>query len=349
MKKYRISEELGNIDEAFLEEVIMYKRRNHMNIRKIAALAACAALVIGVGAYTLRPQADLPVEPSADHPTVVSAEHPIYTDADEPDIIDVERSYNERIADGEDVNIETYIGIPYTIHDDFISQYIGTYTYTLRDVRISDKLPEGITKDDLTNVVGPVRNYTEDGNVEHYDADEHSKLAISSCIDDEGVFDGPGNGYKWVFVTVDITNDSDEAMERNLGGLILAGGEYKQVYKMVDGVSVPWDGVFEYSYFEDLCYLSEHYFDDIYYEYTDFDAMREQSPGLYEKVIDKFGSEKEYLKEKFYYNVYFEAGETKTLVLGFPVNNYFVYGDLLLEINPTGSMGSDLTMYIPLK
>ena len=348
MKKYRISEELGNIDEAFLEEVLEY-RRNSMNIKKIAALAACAALVIGVGAFALRPQAELPVEPPVNKQSETVTNSPDKNDPIETSVIEVERSYNERIADGEDVSIETYIGIPYTIHDDFISQYIGTYTYTLRDVHVSDKLPEGITKSDLTSHIGAVENYTDDGNVEHYKADENSRLTIASCIDDEGVFDGPGNGYKWMFVTIDITNESDEAVMRNLGGLRLDGGELRQAYHLVDGVSEPWEGVFGYSYWEELCYISNHYFDDVYYEYAGFDNMREQSPGLYEQIIEKYGSEEEYLKEKFYYNVYFEAGETKTLVIGFPINNYFVYGELLLEINPTGTPDSDLTMYIPLK
>lgn len=50
MKTYRLSEELGNIDESFLEEVFEYKireRRITMSVKKIAAVAACVVVVIG--------------------------------------------------------------------------------------------------------------------------------------------------------------------------------------------------------------------------------------------------------------------------------------------------------------
>lgn len=89
MSKYRLSEDLGNIDETFLEEVFEYKKRERISIKKIAAVAACAALIIGVGALALRPQAKLPAEP----PAAVATEPPIHT---KPNIIDIEKSYSEK-------------------------------------------------------------------------------------------------------------------------------------------------------------------------------------------------------------------------------------------------------------
>lgn len=52
MKKYRLSEELGNIDEAFLEEVFEYqskKRSIRMSKKKIVSIVIAAALVVSIG------------------------------------------------------------------------------------------------------------------------------------------------------------------------------------------------------------------------------------------------------------------------------------------------------------
>ena len=83
MRKYRLSEELGNIDETFLEEVFEYqskKRRIHMSIKKIAAIAACVLFVISAATLCLRHQSNIPVKPITDEDVyVIEVEHP-YTD-----------------------------------------------------------------------------------------------------------------------------------------------------------------------------------------------------------------------------------------------------------------------------
>ena len=64
MSDYRLSEELGRVDTAFIEEVFEYsearsERRHIMSkkfILRIAAAAACAAIVIGAGAAALWPR-----------------------------------------------------------------------------------------------------------------------------------------------------------------------------------------------------------------------------------------------------------------------------------------------------
>ena len=115
MKKYRLSEQLGNIDEAFLEEVFEYTesrsgRKTIMKssfVLKSAAIAACAAIAIGIGAVAVSNRGEMPVMPEAE-----TAE-PAQTEKAEgagDDIVVVEKSYNERIADGETVTLETYIG-----------------------------------------------------------------------------------------------------------------------------------------------------------------------------------------------------------------------------------------------
>lgn len=56
MKNYRLSEELGNIDEVFLEEVFEYsmnKRRIRMNKKKIVSIVIAAALVVAMSATAI--------------------------------------------------------------------------------------------------------------------------------------------------------------------------------------------------------------------------------------------------------------------------------------------------------
>ena len=420
MKDHRRLEEIGNVDEAFIKEVFDYteksKRRHIMSntfILKTAAIAACAAVVIGAGAAALS-RKELPVKKEDAGPAITSAQTetlvtvepepvseavteplqevlpaPAVTEDEEPapapaeseaiesepeiaveekpepsestekpeekpnesDVVVVERSYNERIADGEDVSIETYIGIPYRISSEKYS-VVGDFTYTLRSVGISDSLPEGITKDDLDVSVGPVMEYGEDGVKTYSTEDGKRALDISEFLDENGVYTGPGNGYKWVFLTLDVTNNSDQEVIKFINTLRLAGGECK-TYSLslsgINGESVDAD-FREYEYFQELCYHNARYFDyDSCYEMTFANVSDERRAEIEKKAIERYGSVENYLREKFAGMTCFDTGETKTVTVGFPVSTYFVYGDLFLELNPSGVLNPEVIEYIPLK
>ncbi len=424
MKDHRRLEEIGNVDEAFIKEVFDYteksKRRYIMSntfILKTAAIAACAAVVIGAGAAALS-RKELPVKKEDAGPAITSAlteapvaaepepvreplqevlPAPAVTEEEEPapapaepeapvesepvkepetvieekpeekpepsesskteekpnesDVVVVERSYNERIADGEDVSIETYIGIPYRISSEKYS-VVGDFTYTLRSVGISDGLPEGITMDDLEVSVGPVMEYGEDGAKTYSTEDGKRALDISEFLDENGVYTGPGNGYKWVFLTLDVTNNSDQEVIKFINTLRLAGGEcrtYSLSLPGINGESVDAD-FREYEYFQELCYHNARYFDyDSCYEMTFANVSDERRAEIEKKAIERYGSVENYLREKFAGMTCFDAGETKTVTVGFPVNTYFVYGDLFLELNPSGVLNPEVIEYIPLK
>ena len=195
MKKYIFSEELGNIGENYIEEVLLYQERRHKMksvLMNVAAIAACLALVIGVGAAALARGGSEPNTVATSDQTL-AAEISSLTKEMDIETVEVEKSYNERIADGEDVSIETYVGIPYRISSEKYS-VVGDFTYTLQSVSISDRLPEGITKDDLDVSIGPVREYSEDGVKAYSTEDGKSALDISEFLDENGVYTGPGNG-----------------------------------------------------------------------------------------------------------------------------------------------------------
>ena len=412
MKDYRRLEEIGNVDEAFIKEVFDYtekaerERRHLMSktfILKTAAIAACAAVVIGAGAAAMsrrelpvkqedaapmqtteqtelsapvaEPHSEAATEPApAIVPVTTSTDKPVSEPVSETEpvseptpvsepiesdsrlsenqddcIVEVEHSYNEKIANGEEVNIATYIGIPYRISSDEYA-VVGDFTYTLQNVLISDRLPEGITKSDLTASVGEVCEYPN-GVEKRINAkgDEVRSLTIGECIDDEGVYSGPGDGYKWVFLKLDITNNSGEETVKFINSVRLAGGELKTTMGIVDGKEADM-GFREYEYFEEACYHSEVYFDyDNGYEMAFAGLSDEERAEIESRAAEKYGSVEEYLRDKFYFMAHFDGGETKTLTIGFPVSNYYVYGDLFLELNPTGADSSDLINYIPLK
>ena len=331
MKKYPFLEAIGTADEKFLEEVFedtRQKRRIHMSSIKIIAAAACAALVIGAGMFALGSQTELPTEPPKDPQPGTEINLPVQTKpVTDADAVEVERSYNERIADGEDVDIETYIGKEFNI---------GWYTFILRNVNISLTLPEGITVDDLYGPISSVTNYGEDGwdcglgdNYGEEGWDRNAYGSFRDYLDDEGRYDGPTNeGYRWIFITMDITNNSDE--ERTEGSSIhLCGGNY------ISG-TWPYTGIDEdtgeeytiiqaaeyYQYEQQTCYMSEH---------TDKESYDGQAD------VKKLT------------NIHFEPYETKTLVFGFAVSDHFVYDDLYIRLTLLNPELWNDDQYIPLK
>ena len=347
MKNYRVSKELGEIDEAFIEEVFEYKRRSRSWI-KYAAAAACCALAVGICAAAVKTPGLKPApENDAAVPDIASTA-PAEDNA--AVTVEVERSYDERIAAGEDVEIETYIDIPYRIWNENYAGY-GDFTYTLKSVMISDKFPEGITKADISG--GNLAVSFDDGGEEDYihpEGDDSRWLTVKECIDGDGRYAGPGNGYKWVFLTVDITNNSDEQAVKFLSSLRLVGGEMLDLPISIDGevVSASYR---EYEYGEEVCYLSDRYFDyDTFYGMTlGGNISDEKREEIQNSAIERYGSVEAYLREVFYGASLFGAKETKTVTVGFPVNNYYVYGDLALELNPAGLSDKISSVYIPLK
>ncbi len=327
MKSYPHLEKMSEISDEFISEAAGYsakrsERRISMTYNaaiKSAAMAACAALALSAAAYGLAREkiAPAPAETSA---------------------VEVERSYNERIADGEEVTVETYIGKPVRISPEECAA-VGDYTYTLRDVKIGDRLPEGITKSDLTGSVGVVREFGDDGE-KRFESDDGA-LTIGECIDENGTYTGPGNGYKWVFLTIDVTNNSDEEGVKFINTLRLVGGE-KVKLKVGDTE--------QYEYFEEACYQSDKYFDPESAREMAFSGLSDDERiALESRAEEKYGSVNNYLREVFYFETRFSPRETKTIVLGFPVSSRYVYGELFLELNPRGAGDKGKGYYVPVK
>lgn len=326
MKIPKIIDAMANVDDRYILEAAecgTEKKRSGITImKKMAAIAACAVFVIGAAAVYFRPQSDLPVEPSDDDVSVTDNSVTSPTDVDNPTVsdetngeVEVERSYNERIADGEDVDVETYIGQEF---------YAYGYTFVLRNVNISQTLPDGITVDDLRCIV-MVGDYGEDGWPDGVGYD----VSFTDCLDAEGRYSGPTKeGYRWVFVTVDITNNSDEE-KTEYSNIDLCGGDHitsVEAYQFECGTDniigtytqeVDW-----YVYTQSACYISEH---------TDSENYDGQAE------VKKFD------------NIHFEPNETKTLVIGYAISDHFVYDDLYLQLIFLQIPSEDVKQYIPLK
>lgn len=319
MNSKKIAEAFGGIDDRYLNEALEYKRGSQRGgitmMKKIAAIAACAVFVIGAAALSFKPKADLPAEPT-DDPVIAPA--PSVTEpavGDKTDVVEIKRSYNERIANGEDVDVETYIGKEY---------YAYGYTFVLRNVNISQTLPDGITVEDLRCIVR-VGDYGEDGWADGVGYD----VSFTDCLDAEGRYSGPTKeGYRWVFVTIDITNNSDEE-KTEYSNIDLCGGDHitsVEAYKFESGT----DNIIEtytqevdwYVYNQSACYISEH---------TDSENYDGQAE------VKKFD------------NVHFEPNETKTLVIGYAISDHFVYDDLYLQLIFLQIPSEDVKQYIPLK
>ena len=328
MNKEKVAEYIGKIDDKYLEEVLEHKRKKrriHMNSLKIIATAACAALVIGAGVFALGSQTELPAEPTKDPQPGTEMNLPVLTEhVTDSDSVEVERSYNERIADGEDVSIETYIGQEFIVDD---------YSFVLRDVLITQTFPEGITKDDLWDSAGSVIDYNGyDIMAEDYEKgypyDEHRRLDVLDCIDDEGRYNGPSKeGYRWVFVTMDMTNlDAVEKLEY-VADMSINGGMYVEnfVERWIDADGSEHSAVLDYGFYaydQYPCYLSEHTDLELY------DGMAE---------IKKF------------HNLHFDPNESKTLVIGYAISDHFVFGDIRIQLHlDTASSPADF-VYVPLK
>lgn len=351
MKNYRLYDEIGRVDTAFVEEVFEYteesKRRHIMSktvILKAAAIAACAAVVIGAGAAALM-RRELPVK----------KEDPVQTAEVEPEdsTVVVERSYNERIADGEEVKIETHIGERIE-HQGF--------AFTLKNITVSPTFPEGITKADIS-YTPTVAAYTDGGtdgmsySEKFYSYREYAKehglppieedeaygdpetgegayterdLFVSDVIDDNGMYNGPmdvpDEAYKWVFLELEIENLTDEDKLEYFGDMQVCYGDYitEPAYELYDKdgnaiVNIPEYS--QYSIYSLVCYMSEH---------TD------------EKITDD--------RTDTFLNVSFAPSEKKSIILGYCISDHFIYGDLVLQLHNSEPIfyQSDY-VYLPLK
>lgn len=319
----------GDIDSEFIDEAVDYSpaktRGDIVMIKKIAAIAVCAVFVIGAAVVGVKRQPKLPAEPPVGEPTVTEPTAvPDVIDPDDlniGDVVQVEHSYNDMIANGEDVNVETYIGQEFNACG---------YTFVLRNVNISPTLPAGITVDELRFSVSGVGDYDEDGfHVLHPNGDIYEIIDIRDCLDSAGRYSGPTKeGYRWVFVTVDITNLSNEE-KVEYSNIDLCGGEHitsrwSNVYDPDDTDSILETVLQEvdyYEYMQSACYMSEH---------TDKECYDGQAE------IKKFD------------NIHFDPNQTKTLVIGYLITDHYVYDDLYLYIRFLNNWFED-KQYIPLK
>ncbi len=355
--KFPFLDALNNADESFIEEVFEYeeslKRRRRYTVKNIigiTAAAACAALIFGAGIFAFgrrglesKPDAGVPA-PIAPAPEITAPE----TTAP-ADVVEVEPSYNDRIANGETVTVETYIGKRIEYQD---------LAFTLKDITISPTFPEGITKDDIS-FTPIVTAYTDDDSEDNilgfvgksYDYGEYAaehglppieseedygwytvrKLAVSDVIDDSGLYQGPmdvpDEAYKWVFLELEIENLTDGELLEYMADMELCGGEYvvhpTAAAAMVDGEPVWGEAPYSfYAYSTEVSYMSEHTGEELY------DGQAEG---------------------KKFHNLVFAPRETKTLVLGYCVSDHFVYGDLFLNLHNSEFTYMDDFVYLPLK
>ena len=374
MKNYRYLEEIGKVDEAFLKEVFAFnesaetKRRQKMNktiIMKLTAVAACAALAVGVGALSLsgrqgkitslpEAQEDSAFTPEISEPADVAESEPADVVEIEPaDVVEIEPSYNERIANGETVTVETYIGKRIE-HQGF--------AYTLRDITVSPTFPEGITKADIAatpaviaytdsdsedNMLGfdeKVYDYSEYA-AEHglppieleenygseYPWQYHSRaLDVIDVVDENGLYQGPmdvpDGAYKWIFLEVEIENLSDEEQREYMADMELNGGRW--IENPVSLAITP-EG-------EEI--RTAH---PSFYAYSENICYMSEHTG--EELYDGQAEGKKF------HNLVFAPRETKTLVLGYCVSDHFVYGDLFLNLHNTEMTYTDSFVYLPLK
>lgn len=370
MKKYPFLEKIGEADEDLIEEVLRYtdsvsdNRRITMiktnKIIKFAAIAACAAVVIGVGAAALSRRGLPSTVPDAEvtEPAPVTEQTATTEQSDDSSTVEVERSYNERIADGEDVRIETYINQRIE-HQGF--------AFTLKDITVSPTFPEGITKDDITHTP-PVKAYTDvdsgefpEGFIEEgYDYSEYAAehglppieteeaygdpekgegaytqrvLNVKDVIADNGLYQGPmdvpDEAYKWVFLELEIENLTGEEQLEYMADMELCGGVYLDhpLIHFIDerGLENEYYSDFQgYPYFGNtVCYMSEH---------TDKKVREAQTESV------------------AFHNLDFAPGEKKSLIFGYCISDHFIYGDLVLTLHNSEPIFSmDDYVYLPLK
>ncbi len=350
MKNYRLYDEIGRVDPAFIEEVFDYtekaerERRHIMSktfILKTAAIAACAAVVIGAGAAAMS-RRELPVK-QENHTAEVTDEA-----EQEDNTVVVERSYNEKIADGEEVRIETYI--------DHRIEHQG-FAFTLKDITVSPTFPEGITKADIS-YTPTVFAYTDDDSEDNilgfiekgYDYSEYAaenglppieteedygwyvarKLSVSDVIGDDGRYNGPmdvsDESYRWIFLELEIENLTDDEQLEYMADMELCGGKYivhPITTRIENGEVIMEEASYSfYTYSTVVCYMSEH---------TD----KEMNGG--QADIKKF------------HNLSFEPHEAKTLIIGYCVSDHFVFGELYLTLHNSEHTLSDDYAYLPLK
>ncbi len=376
--KYRLSEEIGKVDEKYIEEVFKYqekisersKARRIGILRAAAAAAACAVIAFGAAIcfYSGR-------VPKENEPQISTSEDirenapdksstPIISGETEPqdnagDIVEVEHSYNERIASGEDVRIETHI-------DERI-EHQG-FAYTLKDITVSPTFPEGITKDQIDyypvvaayydepessdwepdpilgfyDKVYDYDTYAAEHGMELIDQEEADRiyphegkfsraLTVGDVIDENGLYQGPmdvpDESYRWIFLKIEIENLTDEKQLEYMADMDLCGGKYIEhpitASKIIDGEPVWEPAPYSfYAYETGICYMNEHTEEEIYDGQADL---------------------------KKFHNLSFEPGEIKTMVLGYCVSDHFVFGELFLNLHNSEPTESDGYVYLPLK
>ena len=373
--KFQFLKALNHADEKYIEEVLQYddssrsERSYKMRIfMKFTAAAACAALILGAGAFAFGRSGDPhtpPISPAAENMPDGETAEPNAASKDSVEIVEVEPTYNERIASGETVTVETHIGERIE-HQNF--------AFTLKDITVSPTFPEGITKADIAcspavaayastgdaNEVGE-NGYTQIGyESSHYDYSEYAaehglppieseegcgseesgggrytarSLEVIDVVDENGLYQGPmdvpDEAYKWVFLELEIENLTDEEQVEYMADMELNGGdliEHPMTALCITEDGEPIIGPHPYSFYS--------YETSVSYmsEHTDRETYSGQAEGY-----------------KFH-NLCFEPKETKTLILGYSVSDHFVYGDLFLKLHNSETFTMpDGFIYLPLK
>ncbi len=361
----KIFKSISGIRSEYIDEAESPEIKKTFPVKRFAASAAAAAVfafALGIyalsGRFRLSSGSQSPEQKTETGLPESAATQNYSEDGDE--IVEVELSYNERIQNGEEVKIETYI--------DERTEHQG-FAYTLKNITVSSVFPEGITKDDISNTpsvaaytdADPER-YPEGYTAEYYDYGEYAAehglppiesekgygdpetgsgayteraLYVSDVIDENGLYIGPKDvpdeGYKWLFLELEIENLSDEERLEYLGDMDVCGGVYLDCprIRFTDERGIEQDYYSDYigySYFGNhICYMSEH---------TD----KIISDNLPDGVA--------------FYNMSFSPREKKRVILGYCISDHFVYGELVLQLHNAeaekASSQRDM-VYLPLK
>lgn len=114
--------------------------------------------------------------------------------------------------DSIDEQVESSIGKE-IIHDE--------WKYVLREYWFSDRLPEGVTLADCKDYVGGWMVFIDEAGHVSYEDEKGESHHVCEFIDENGIYNGPGKGFKWFFVTFDMTNLTGKDDRQSMGTFYL--------------------------------------------------------------------------------------------------------------------------------
>lgn len=196
MNKYCYLEAIGAVDEKFLEEV--FEDNNSSNritaaVKRIAAIAACAVLIMG--AWTV----------VNGRPTEVQTEPEIPEPKPQVTTVEVDQSFvgidGEQLPE-EEVKIISYFEEPIDCQG---------YRYVMKKVEYSKAIPDYILKEDIIWRLGVDMDTLDEKMKETYPYKHEpgDGTLVVEHLDENGRYSGKSE-RTWVFVTLEMTNLSDE-------------------------------------------------------------------------------------------------------------------------------------------